>query len=99
MQSSKGSFIYYVSIYRGKGVRKWPFFAYFPYIEYAYLGRKGCLKNLKNDWVGGLGKLPFLLTVHYCIYGDIPIVGGWVRNFQKYGDVIYEWSLKEFNEA
>ena len=35
--------------------------------------------------------------VQYCIYGDI--VGGWVRNFQKYGDVITEWSLKEFNEV
>ena len=54
----------------------------------------GCLKNPKNDWVGGLGKWPFLL-----MFSIVDIVGGWVRNFQKYGDVINKWSLKEFNEV
>ena len=35
----------------------------------------------QKDWVDGVGKVPFLKIVHYCIYADI--LSGWVSGSNK----------------
>ena len=36
----------------------------------------------QKDLVDGVGKVPFLKIIHYCIYADI--VSGWVSGSKKY---------------